>query len=56
MDIGHSSGPFMAGFIITALSVGAGFFAAAAMCGIASLLFATLVLRRASAIAGSPPR
>ena len=56
MDIGHSSGPFVAGVIITALNVGAGFFAAAVVCVIASLLFAGFVLRKASAIAGSPPR
>jgi MFS family permease len=51
MDIGHSSGPFVAGFIITAMSVGAGFFAAASVCVIASLFFAALVMRRDHAAA-----
>jgi len=46
MDIGHSSGPFVAGLIITAVNVGAGFFAAAAVCVIASLSFAALVFAR----------
>ena len=54
MDIGHSSGPFVAGFIITALSVGAGFLAAASVCVIASLIFAALVLRGDRATAGGP--
>jgi MFS family permease len=45
MDIGHSSGPFVAGFIITAVNVGAGFFAGAAVCVVAALVFAPLVLR-----------
>ncbi len=47
MDIGHSSGPFVAGFIITALSVGAGFLAAAAVCVVASVIFAGLVIKEA---------
>jgi MFS family permease len=47
MDIGHSMGPFAAGFIITAVNVAAGFFAAAVVCVIASLLFAAFVLRKA---------
>jgi MFS family permease len=51
MDIGHSSGPFVAGFIITAVNVGAGFFAGAAMCVLASLLFAGLVMRTGRAAA-----
>jgi MFS family permease len=54
MDIGHSSGPFVAGFIITAVNVGAGFFAAAAVCVIASLLFTVLVLRTARTATGGP--
>jgi MFS family permease len=45
MDIGHSSGPFVAGFIITAVNVGAGFFVGAAVCASASVVFAALVLR-----------
>jgi len=46
MDIGHSSGPFVAGFIITAVNVGAGFFTAAAVCVAAALVFSVLVLRK----------
>lgn len=45
MDIGHSSGPFVAGFIITAVNVGAGFFAGAAVCAIAALVFTALVIQ-----------
>jgi MFS family permease len=45
MDIGHSSGPFVAGFIITAVNIGAGFFAGAAVCVLASVIFTVLVLR-----------
>jgi MFS family permease len=45
MDIGHSSGPFVAGFIITAVNIGAGFFTGAAVCVITALVFASLVLR-----------
>ena len=39
MDIGHSSGPFVAGVIITATAIGAGFLASAAV----SVLAATRV-------------
>ena len=46
MDIGHSSGPFVAGFIITAVNVGAGFFTGAAVCVIAALVFMALVMRK----------
>jgi len=49
MDIGHSSGPFVAGFIITAVNVGAGFFAGAAVCVAATLVFAALVMRKGRA-------
>ena len=45
MDIGHSSGPFVAGIIITAISTAAGFFSAAAVCVLGALIFAALVLR-----------
>jgi MFS transporter, DHA1 family, multidrug resistance protein len=46
MDIGHSSGPFVAGIIITAVSTAAGFFAAAAVCVLGAAAFAGLVLFR----------
>jgi DHA1 family multidrug resistance protein-like MFS transporter len=46
MDIGHSSGPFVAGFIITAVTMGAGFFAGAIVCAAAALVFAVFVLRK----------
>jgi MFS family permease len=46
MDIGHSSGPFVAGIIITAVSTAAGFFSAAAVCILGALIFAALVLRK----------
>ena len=44
MDIGHSSGPFVAGIIITAISTAAGFFAAAVVCILGAAAFAALVL------------
>ncbi len=43
MDIGHSSGPFIAGVIITATATGAGFLASAAVSAAAALLFVLLV-------------
>jgi DHA1 family multidrug resistance protein-like MFS transporter len=46
MDIGHSSGPFVAGIIITAISTAAGFFSAAAVCVLGAAAFAALVLGR----------
>ncbi|HTZ51162.1 MAG TPA: MFS transporter [Spirochaetia bacterium] len=46
MDIGHSSGPFVAGVIITAVSIPAGFFAGAAACVLAIGLFSAMVLGR----------
>ena len=46
MDIGQSSGPFIAGVVITAVSIGAGFFTAAAMCGITAVLFLILAFGR----------
>lgn len=50
MDVGHSSGPFVAGVVITAVNLAAGFFSGAAACLIAIVLFSILVLgrRRAS--------
>jgi len=44
MDIGHSSGPFIAGIIITAAGSAAGFLAAAAVCVLAAAAFVVLVL------------
>jgi MFS family permease len=46
MDIGQSSGPFIAGVLITAFSIGAGFLAAAAMCGITAVLFLILAFKK----------
>ena len=46
MDIGHSSGPFVAGVIITAVSIPAGFLAGAAACVLAIGLFSAMVLGR----------
>ena len=57
MDIGHSSGPFVAGMIITAVNIAAGFFAGAAACLLAIIVFAIMVLGRAAAArtgAGTP--
>jgi len=45
MDIGHSSGPFIAGVIITASVIGAGFFAAAAVTVLAAVAFLVLAFR-----------
>ncbi len=45
MDVGHSSGPFISGIVITLVSVAAGFYTAAAACLIAIVVFAALVLR-----------
>ena len=45
MDVGHSSGPFIAGVLITLTQVAVGFYAAAAACVIAIVLFSLLVLR-----------
>jgi DHA1 family multidrug resistance protein-like MFS transporter len=44
MDIGHSSGPFVAGIVITAINTAAGFFSAAAVCILGAAAFAALVL------------
>jgi hypothetical protein len=52
MDIGHSSGPFVAGIIITAVSTAAGFFSAAAVCILGAVIFGALVLGRRVSPAG----
>jgi MFS transporter, DHA1 family, multidrug resistance protein len=45
MDIGQSSGPFLAGLAITATAIGAGFFTAAVVCALAAILFLLLAFR-----------
>ena len=45
MDIGHSSGPFIAGVIITATAIGAGFLASAGVSLLAALAFLFLAFR-----------
>jgi len=47
MDIGHSSGPLIAGVVITAVSMSAGFFTAGAVCVLVTAAFGILVLRPA---------
>jgi DHA1 family multidrug resistance protein-like MFS transporter len=44
MDIGHSSGTIVAGITITAISMAAGFFTAAAVCVLGATVFAALLL------------
>jgi DHA1 family multidrug resistance protein-like MFS transporter len=46
MDIGHSSGPFIAGIVITAVSVEAGFLTAGAVCIVSALLFVAFAFRK----------
>jgi MFS family permease len=46
MDIGHSGGPFIAGIIITALSLKAGFMACAILCAASFVFFLTSNLTR----------
>jgi MFS family permease len=46
MDIGHSSGPFVAGMIITATTIFGGFLAAAVVCALAAALFAVFAFRK----------
>jgi MFS family permease len=46
MDIGHSSGPFVAGVVITATTMAGGFFTAGGVCVLAALLFAALAFRQ----------
>ncbi|HVO38528.1 MAG TPA: MFS transporter [Spirochaetia bacterium] len=48
MDIGHSAGPFVAGVIITATALGAGFLASAAVSALAALAFLFFAFRRPS--------
>jgi MFS transporter, DHA1 family, multidrug resistance protein len=45
MDIGHSSGPLVAGVMITAAGAAAGFLAAGGVCAAALLIFAAMVFR-----------
>lgn len=45
MDIGHSSGPFIAGVIITATVIGAGFLISAGVSVLAALIFLFLAFR-----------
>jgi len=56
MDIGHSSGPFVAGVIITATATGAGFLASAAVSALAALAFLSLAFRRPSLPTAPQPR
>jgi predicted MFS family arabinose efflux permease len=53
MDIGHSSGPFVAGLVITAVNIAAGFWAGAAACVLAVVVFAVMVLGGRTATAGT---
>ena len=46
MDIGHSSGPFIAGVIITATTISWGFLSAGVVCVLAAALFAVFAFRR----------
>ena len=46
MDIGHSSGPFVAGVVITATTMAGGFFTAAGVCILSAILFAATAFRK----------
>jgi MFS family permease len=46
MDIGHSSGPFVAGVVITATTMAGGFLTAAVICVLSAILFAAFALRK----------
>jgi MFS family permease len=46
MDIGHSSGPFVAGVIITATTIFGGFLSAGVVCMLAAALFALFAFRK----------
>jgi MFS transporter, DHA1 family, multidrug resistance protein len=46
MDIGHSSGPFIAGVVITATTMAGGFFTAGGVCVGAAILFGAIAFRR----------
>jgi DHA1 family multidrug resistance protein-like MFS transporter len=46
MDIGHSSGPFVAGVVITATTMAGGFLTAGVVCVLSAMLFAAFALGR----------
>jgi MFS transporter, DHA1 family, multidrug resistance protein len=46
MDVGHSSGPLIAGVVITASFTAAGFLVAGGVCGLVTLVFVTMVFSR----------
>ena len=46
MDIGHSSGPFVAGMVITATTMAGGFLTAGAVCVLSAVLFAAFTSGR----------
>jgi MFS family permease len=46
MDIGHSSGPFVAGVVITATTIAGGFLTAAGVCILSAILFAVSAFRK----------
>jgi MFS family permease len=46
MDIGHSSGPFIAGVVITATTMAGGFLTAGAVCILAAIFFGAVAFRR----------
>ena len=46
MDIGHSSGPFLAGVVITASVIGAGFIVSAGVSVLAAITFVALAFRK----------
>lgn len=46
MDIGHSSGPFVAGVVITATTMAGGFLTAGLVCVLSAVLFAAFALRK----------
>ena len=48
MDIGHSSGPLVAGLVITATGLAGGFLTAGVVCIISSILFAVFAVRAQS--------
>lgn len=50
MDIGHSSGPFIAGLVITLYSYTAGFAACAALCVLCGIIFAFAAFRDAAPV------
>ena len=46
MDIGHSSGPFVAGVVITATTIAGGFLTAAGVCILSAIFFAVSAFRK----------